>query len=56
MITWPIYVAIVLAYFLVKYTINMEEKEEKKQEALEKEREALEEEERNRKTENENEV
>lgn len=31
MITWPIFLALILAYFAVKYTINMEEEAEKKE-------------------------
>lgn len=31
MITWPILLALILAFFFVRYTINMEEEEEEKE-------------------------
>jgi hypothetical protein len=36
MITWPILLALILAFFSVRYTINMEEEEEKEREMNEK--------------------
>lgn len=38
MITWPIFLALILAYYAVKYTIKMEEAEEEKEAKAQKDR------------------